>query len=121
MADENYRKERWKVIPRIPEGSWIVRQAVGTKPALLAQKLDHHWHLHENHMEVDCDVCSSTIASALTGLLASYKKYIVIDLAFTLEAREEDELQEHIIGTCRFVKIHLTSLPTIETDDDNNR
>lgn len=41
-ADE-FRNDRWKVIPRIAEGSWIVSSAVGTKPALLAQKLTHTW------------------------------------------------------------------------------
>jgi hypothetical protein len=40
-----FRKERWKVIPRIAEGSWIVQKSVGAKPALLAQKLDHTWIL----------------------------------------------------------------------------
>lgn len=43
-ADE-FRNERWKVIPRIAEGSWVVSRAVGTKPALLAQKLSHSWIL----------------------------------------------------------------------------
>jgi hypothetical protein len=38
-----FRNERWKVIPRVAEGSWIVQSAVGTKPALLAQKLTHTW------------------------------------------------------------------------------
>lgn len=38
-----FRNDRWKVIPRIAEGSWIVSNAVGTKPALLAQKLTHTW------------------------------------------------------------------------------
>lgn len=40
-----FRNERWKVIPRIAEGSWIVQSAVGSKPALLAQKLTHTWIL----------------------------------------------------------------------------
>jgi hypothetical protein len=38
-----FRNERWKVIPRIAEGPWAVSYAVGTKPALLAQKLTHTW------------------------------------------------------------------------------
>jgi hypothetical protein len=38
-----FRNDRWKVIPRIAEGSWMVQRAVGTKPALLAQKLTHTW------------------------------------------------------------------------------
>ena len=40
-----FRNERWKVIPRVAEGSWVVQRAVGAKPALLAQKLTHTWVL----------------------------------------------------------------------------
>lgn len=42
-AADAFRNERWKVIPRIAEGAWVVQKAVGTKPALLAQKLTHTW------------------------------------------------------------------------------
>ena len=114
LSSETYRNARWKVIPRVPHGSWVVRRAVGSRPALLAQKLTHKWYLYDNHFEVDCDVGSSTVASALTGLLASYKKHIVIDLAFLIEGREEDELPEHILGTVRLYKINLDSLPSME-------
>jgi hypothetical protein len=44
-AGDAFRDERWKVIPRVAEGSWIVSNAVGSKPALLAQKLTHTWIL----------------------------------------------------------------------------
>lgn len=40
---EAFRNERWKVIPRIADGPWMVRKSVGTKPALLATKLTHTW------------------------------------------------------------------------------
>jgi hypothetical protein len=42
---DTFRNERWKVIPRVAEGSWVVQSAVGTKPALLATKLTHTWIL----------------------------------------------------------------------------
>lgn len=42
---DKFRNDRWKVIPRIAEGAWIVQKAVGTKPAMLAQKLTHYWIL----------------------------------------------------------------------------
>lgn len=42
---DGYRNDRWKVIPRVAEGSWMISKAVGTKPAMLAQKLAHHWIL----------------------------------------------------------------------------
>ena len=38
-AKQKRRNSVFKVIPRIAEGSWMVRQAVGTTPALLGNKL----------------------------------------------------------------------------------
>jgi hypothetical protein len=55
-AANAFRDERWKVIPRVAEGSWIVSNAVGTKPALLATKLTHTWIL--------CDGTSAAQAAA---------------------------------------------------------
>lgn len=42
-----FRNDRWKVIPRVAEGSWVVQKAVGAKPALLAQKLTHTWIIND--------------------------------------------------------------------------
>ncbi len=33
------RNTRFKLIPQVVKGSWIVRQSVGTTPVLLGQKL----------------------------------------------------------------------------------
>ena len=46
-AGDAFRNERWKVIPRVAEGAWVVQKAVGAKPALLAQKLAHTWILND--------------------------------------------------------------------------
>lgn len=46
-----FRNDRWKVIPRIAEGSWVVQRAVGSKPALLAQKLTHTWIINDGVMD----------------------------------------------------------------------
>lgn len=64
-AADAFRDERWKVIPRVAEGSWIVSNAVGTKPALLAQKLTHTW--------IICDGSTSAGVSEtpLTGAVAT--------------------------------------------------
>ena len=37
--DDRRRSTKFKLIPRIVKGSWIVRQSVGTTPVLLGQKL----------------------------------------------------------------------------------
>ena len=38
------RKTAFKVIPRIPEGSWVIKQAVGSTPVLLGNKLTTHFY-----------------------------------------------------------------------------
>lgn len=207
---EAFRTERWKVIPRVAEGSWIVQNAVGSKPALLAQKLTHTWILceeggetvdeggrpqprrrgrsnssgdgitsnsrrslssdrggggggnggasgagadsgsgveavgHEdvacgslptmwrsgisglqtNHgpgpyLETDCDVASSSMAFVLVSLLQSYAKFLVIDLAFTIEPREEDCLPEVVVGCLRLSRINAELCPMISASPED--
>ena len=105
--DDEFRNQRWKIIPRIAEGPWVVKSAVGTKPALLGLKVDQKYYITDNYCEVDIDVASSQVATMLTGLIIASIQQLTIDLAFTLEGRVEDELQEEIIGTIRLKKVDL--------------
>lgn len=105
-ADE-YRKNRWKVIPRIAEGAWLVSSTVGSKPALLGTKLEHTWHFGAGFAEVDCNVVSSSIASMIVGVIEGAAKNVVIDLAFTIEGREESELPETLLGAVRLSRMDL--------------
>lgn len=164
-----FRNERWKVIPRIAEGPWAVSYAVGTKPALLAQKLTHTWVLCDGtadapprpssppalggvesvgtqdascgssaalpgmgyrsrggsfvaptgpgpYLEADCDVASSSMAFMLVSLLQSSARYLVIDLAFTIEPREEDCLPEVLLGTMRLSRIDVAKPAMVDAD-----
>jgi len=106
-GDDAYRNSRWKVIPAIAEGNWIVKKSVGTKPALLGTKLTHEWIQGPNYLEVDCDVASSSMASMLTGLLQQYARYLVIDLGFTIQGESKDELPEQCLGTVRLSRPDL--------------
>jgi len=179
-AADAFRNDRWKVIPRISEGSWVVSTAVGTKPALLAQKLTHTWIICDDvydepaaagsssgsarsgtssggsggaaaappvviasadtgcapgalggrargesyithtgpgpYIEADCDVASSQMAYMLVSLLQQYAKYVVIDLAFAIEPRAEDECPEVVLGTVRLHRIDVTAPPVIAAE-----
>lgn len=98
--DDDFRNQRWKVcgcvsyalcvacisfpftccvcqvIPRIAEGSYFVKRAIGTKPALLGMKLQHDWKITDRYMDVTCDVGSSSMASVLVGMLKKYAKCV---------------------------------------------
>lgn len=55
----------------VPEGNWAVRNTIGQKPALLANKLTHTWRQNDkmNYLEVDCDVASSKMATYFMGVV----------------------------------------------------
>ena len=44
------RMSAFKVIPRIPEGSWVVKQAVGSTPVLLGNKLTTQFHRYSAYL-----------------------------------------------------------------------
>ena len=98
-GDDEFKNQRWKVgkrravrvvacfverrscqvIPRIAEGNWMVKRAVGTKPALLGTKLTHDWVVTDRYLDVSVDVASSSMASVLVGMLQQYAKYVPCD------------------------------------------
>nr|CCA24865.1 conserved hypothetical protein [Albugo laibachii Nc14]CCA24949.1 conserved hypothetical protein [Albugo laibachii Nc14] len=130
-GSEEFRNERFKLIPSIAEGSFIVRQAVGTTPAIIGKKLrqpvyvgqrplksqstgsnstiqsNHATHSLPLYLELDVDIASSAVANRVVGLVTGYTKKLIIDMGFVLEAREEEELPERLFGTCRLNYIDL--------------
>ncbi len=51
-GDDSFRCERFKLIPTIVEGSWVVRQGVGKKPAITGNKLRQVYFRGDNYFEV---------------------------------------------------------------------
>ena len=103
-----FRNERFKLIPKIPTGSLLIRQAVGQKPALIGRKLTMPYTSRDHYFEVGVDVCSSTVADYTTRLVRdAIATSVVLDLAFTLEGRSAAELPERILGAARLDHIEL--------------
>jgi hypothetical protein len=125
-AGDAFRRERWKVIPRIAEGSWMVSSAVGTKPAMLAQKLTHTW-VHGAaddagtgaYLESDCDVASSTVALMLVGMIQTWAKSLVIDLGFAIEPQAADEFPEVVVGAVRLNRLDTTRPPLVRAEPED--
>lgn len=112
MADflegsDEFRNERFKLIPCIVEGSFIVRQAVGSTPALIGKKLRQPYFKGKQYFELDVDIGSSAVANRVVGLVSGYTKKLVIDMGFVLEGQSPDELPERLFGTVRLVHIDL--------------
>lgn len=104
------RNEVVKVIPKVTEGPWLVRKAVGQTPAILGRKLKVDYHEEPGRfIECEYDVLSTTAAKSMIGLVVGAAKRLVIDVGIVLEAKESDELPERILGGFR---IHFPDLST---------
>ncbi|XP_010521754.1 PREDICTED: protein ENHANCED DISEASE RESISTANCE 2-like isoform X2 [Tarenaya hassleriana] len=100
-GDDAYRNSRFKLIPYISKGSWIVKQSVGKKACLIGQALELNYFRGKNYIELGVDIGSSTVARGVVSLVLGYLNNLVIEMAFLVQANTEEELPEYLLGTCR--------------------
>ncbi|XP_077228801.1 pleckstrin homology (PH) and lipid-binding START domains-containing protein isoform X2 [Tasmannia lanceolata] len=100
-GDDAFRNSRFKLIPYISKGSWIVKQSVGKKACLVGQALEINYFRGKNYLELGIDIGSSTVARGVVSLVLGYLNNLVIEMAFLVQANTEEELPEFLIGTCR--------------------
>ncbi|CAM9581770.1 unnamed protein product [Discosporangium mesarthrocarpum] len=115
---EDFRNQRFKLIPSIVEGPFMVRRAVGNKPALLGRKLRQRYFRGDHYVETDVDVGSSMVAARIVGLCRGYAQSLVVELGICLEGRCEEELPEQCIGVIRLVRLDLTGAEPLEPADE---
>lgn len=122
-----FRDNCFKLIPRVVDGNFFVRKAVGTTPAILGKKLDQEYYGDgETYFELVVDVGSSSVAGSILGVVKGYATSISIDLAFLLEGQEEQYLPERILGSLRLVKpdidmcVKLPYYAVPASDDDED-
>ena len=113
-GDDAFRNARFKLIPYISKGSWIVKQSVGRKSCLIGQALEVNYFRGKNYLELDIDVGSSTVARGVVNLILGYLNNLVMELAFLIQGNTEEELPEFLLGTCRLN--HLDASKAVSTD-----
>ncbi|XP_051150527.1 protein ENHANCED DISEASE RESISTANCE 2-like [Andrographis paniculata] len=108
-----HRDSRFKLIPSIIEGYWMVKRAVGTKACMLGKAINCKYLRQDNFLEIDVDIGSSSVAKSVIGLVLGYVTSIVVDLAMVIEGKEESELPEYILGTIRLNRVQLDTAESI--------
>ncbi|KQJ98445.1 protein ENHANCED DISEASE RESISTANCE 2-like isoform X2 [Brachypodium distachyon] len=108
-----FRDARFKLIPSIVEGYWMVKRAVGTRACLLGKAVTCNYLRQDNFLEIDVDIGSSSVARSIIGLVLGYVTSIVVDLAILIEAKEEKDLPEYILGSVRLNRINPESAVAI--------
>ncbi|KAL0315301.1 UNVERIFIED_CONTAM: protein ENHANCED DISEASE RESISTANCE 2-like [Sesamum radiatum] len=96
------------------KGYWMVKRAVGTKACLLGKAVTCKYLRQDNFLEIDVDIGSSSVARGVISLVLGYVTSLVVDLAIVIEAKEEAELPEYILGTVRLNRVELDSAVPLE-------
>ncbi|KAL5781151.1 hypothetical protein ACOSP7_006180 [Xanthoceras sorbifolium] len=114
-GDDNFRNSRLKLIANVVQGPWIVKKAVGEQAiCIIGRALSCKYCIGENFLEVDVDIGSSMMASAIVHLALGYITTLTVDLAFLIEGQTESELPEQLLGAFRFSHLNPASAQLIE-------
>ena len=103
------RNERFKLIPNIARGSWIIKQSVGTTPVILGKKLATKYYRGNNYFEVDVDIGANSVAASITNLVCGATKSLAVDMGVLIEGQSDETLPEQLIGTVRLDALDLKS------------
>lgn len=118
-GDDGFRNSRLKLIANIVKGPWIVKKAVGEQAiCVIGRALTCKYTVCQSFMEVDIDIGSSVVASAVVHLALGYIAMLTVDIAFLIEGQTESELPERILGAVRFSELKIASAMTVEPPCD---
>ncbi|TVU30350.1 hypothetical protein EJB05_21966 [Eragrostis curvula] len=113
-GDDSFRNSRFKLIPYISKGSWIVKQSVGKKACLVGQALEINYFRGSNYLELGVDIGSSTVARGVVSLVLGYLNNLVIEMAFLVQGNTQEELPEFLLGTCRLNYLDASKAVSID-------
>lgn len=102
---DEFRLQTFKLIPRIVEGNFVVRKAVGSKPTILGRKIKHYFIRGPNYFEILVDIASDPVAQRIVKLALGCAKTLVVDMMFLLEGAEEQYLPERAFGGVRLKNV----------------
>ncbi|GAB9466023.1 hypothetical protein Gpo141_00003408 [Globisporangium polare] len=113
--DDEFRTQRFKLIPDFANAPWVFQQLVPSHPALTGNKLTQHYFRRANYFELDLDIASSTVASSIGSLCCSWATYLDVHVFMTIQGEEEDELPERVIGGVSFKYLDLAKATPLES------
>jgi Protein ENHANCED DISEASE RESISTANCE 2, C-terminal len=119
-GSQKHKDDVWKIVPVVVEGPWIVKQAVGGKPAIVGTKLPvtYIYQPAEGdkamYFEADLDIVASSAARGILSVVRSYTQSLTLDLGFVIQGVQQDELPEQMMVGCRLHGLdpfHAPALP----------
>jgi hypothetical protein len=107
--DDEFRRQRLKLIPMCAAGPWVVRCLMG-RPAIVARALDTTFQRAPGLLRVTINVAGSRVARGIFGRVTGAMRSVVMDLGFVVEATEPDELPERILCGVRLDRVDFRRL-----------
>uniref|UniRef100_A0A7S0ZZ65 Protein ENHANCED DISEASE RESISTANCE 2 C-terminal domain-containing protein n=1 Tax=Noctiluca scintillans TaxID=2966 RepID=A0A7S0ZZ65_NOCSC len=117
--DDEERNKTLKVIPRILQGNFVARKAVGETPAILGKNIPLEYHHIGDVFEVSLGLAGSPSAMRLYNILKYAASSLEMELAVTLEGKTEDELPEQVISGFRITLPDVTTFRTVAVDSND--
>lgn len=125
--DDTYRTSKFKLIPKIENGPWIVKTTVPNTPAIIGNKLPVSYIYNNKgdntnnnnnapYLEIDLDIGSSATAHAILSLCISYASSLTIDLGFVIQGDDNTELPEQMLIGTRIHHIDPYAAPSYPHD-----
>jgi len=117
-SEDSFRNSRFKVVPCIHKGSFAVKAVMGDRPCLVANSMQTHYFSNKNYMECDIDLasCSHRRIQSLISELPSMR----ISIAFVLQAQDEFDLPEVILGCVAFSGLDPVAMARRGTEMSHN-
>lgn len=98
-----------------------MKATVGNHAAcLLGKALTCNYHKGHNYFEIDVDIGSSAIATAILHLALKYVTAVSIDMGFVIEAQSEEELPEKLLGAVRIAHMEMSSAKFVEAGESSS-
>ncbi|KAL2517525.1 Protein of unknown function (DUF1336) [Abeliophyllum distichum] len=111
-----FRDSRFKIVNKIVKGPWLVKTAVGNYSAcLLGKALKCYYHRGPNYLEIDVDIGSSAIATAILRLALGCVTAVTVDMGFLVESQSEEELPERLFGAVRICQMEMSSATFVDS------
>eukprot|EP00658_Telonema_sp_P-2_P023353 TRINITY_DN19356_c0_g2_i1.p1 TRINITY_DN19356_c0_g2~~TRINITY_DN19356_c0_g2_i1.p1 ORF type:complete len:441 (+),score=68.88 TRINITY_DN19356_c0_g2_i1:232-1554(+) len=110
-ASGEVQRKKFKLIPRVAVGSWLVKKACGDppRPAVMGSKVKQTCHNGDGYFEVDLDLSTSAVVGSIVTVVLGPCKSLVVDLGFLVEAQTQAELPEHLLCALRMLRVDLSS------------
>jgi len=101
------RNSQFKYVFRCVDAPAAVKNAIsylgGERPVLIGKSLTTTYNRGKNHFEINMDVSSSRIASAINGIILKNVETVVMDCSWLLEGQNDAELPERVLAKIRWI------------------